>query len=284
MKRYLIILIILILTLSVITLFALPVRSTEIEKYLESYNTFIYEEIASFKEYPSLETGILTGSLYYQGAHKEPYPTNIEFTFFQENEELFIQNEKGYTNIIRSKEPIAIMKALKNRKVIEKILEITTKKDNIITLNCNNINEIFHQNFKTCKGKIKTTGLQKKINEIEIQLDDNILVLNDKHITYKSPYNDINLYLIPNGYSLNINNQLKIQKEQKEQEHTYHIIKNNDVFRINIAKDYVKFKIETPKDSFHSLELNLEEKVISKKKTNELQETIPFIKYLNYFE
>lgn len=258
-----------------------PLKDKKIQDFFLKYNDFFYDTISSIHEFPDLKSGNLTANLYYQGAHKEPYKTTQQYTFFKKEEQIYLKNESGYTNI-RQKTLLEIMNKWKKIEKEEKILEIIhfSSKKNSIDLDTEKINNTLHTNFQNTHGIIKTKGLWKKITEIELYFDDITVILKENNILIKKENNTLNISLTTNGYALNYNNQIKIQKEKTVEADNYHINIANNTFYLCKKEQELIFRSNIPKESFHSLELIFEKNEVDESITKKMSTEIPFLKYL----
>lgn len=276
------ILIIISLILLTFTLIFLLLKPYNIQKELEKYNTFMTKTINSFQKFPILESGEITGNVYYQGAHKEPYPVNINYNFFLEEDNLMIENEKGFTNILWNQEVLELIKMLKKIKGTDNILEIISHEKTEFQLNVQKLNDTFHTNIKEAKGSIHTKGLQKKIENITLNLDDITITLKENRFIITKLNTKLDGYILEQGFSLNINDKLKIQAELVNDTNKYHVILENNVFSLVEKENTFDFNITTPKENFHSLELTFTPKIIDKTKEKQLDEQMdPIKKYIN---
>lgn len=279
-KVYLLGIIILLLISSIYTM--LPIKEKKIKEELQRINQLITDASTQWTDFPPITEGKLTGTINYKGSHKEPYKIPISYFFkVDDNSDITIWDESGSHNILWNQEYIGILKKLRNSQKIENILEIEQINQGIITLNQEKINNILNTSFHKCMAKIETNTIWKNITKTTLQFDETIITIQKNIIEIVTPKDKITLNQTQNGWLISINEQTKIQTEIRENQNTYHIIMNNNVFLLKKTKDNLKIISSTPIENYHSMEINLTQNTITDKISKELEiDYFPILKYL----
>lgn len=245
---------------------------------LNYYNQTLKKLSDSLKEYPEITMGNLTGSLNYIGAHKEPYKTKINYYFAKEKETFTLWNEQEFTSIKWNNELTSILKWIKETKFSDNFLEIIDKKNQTYDLNTKTINDNLNTNFQSTKLKIDIKKFFPQIKTIHLYFDEYHITLEKQNIYIQNTEQQIRL--LPNGLTI-IKDNLKLQIEIKENLLIYHLIYHDNVFLLERTKETLILKSSTPKESFHSFEITLEqEEKIPSKPQKETKEGFPILKYL----
>lgn len=279
-KVYLLGIIILLLISSIYIM--LPIKEKKIKEELQRINQLITDASTQWTDFSPITEGKLTGTINYKGSHKEPYKIPISYFFkVDDNSDITIWDESGSHNILWNQEYIGILKKLRNSQKIENILEIEQINQGIITLNQEKINNILNTSFHKCTAKIETNTIWKNITKTTLQFDETIITIQKNIIEIVTPKDKITLNQTQNGWLISINEQTKIQTEIRENQNTYHIIMNNNVFLLKKTKDNLKIISSTPIENYHSMEINLTQNTITDKISKELEiDYFPILKYL----
>ena len=157
------------------------------------------------------KTGKIKLNALYKGAHGESNPSEFNYNFSLNDGVYIVENEDGFlefdmsilTKII---DTFASLKTLEPELIVNK----TTKNNNIVyELDKDIINQIYSTDFKTITIDVKTNGFIKQVSSYSLRLDDYVININDKKIEVNGK-NNITLTFGNKGYSLNINDKLKM--------------------------------------------------------------------------
>ncbi len=263
---------IIIITILLTLCFLLP--KIGINQEQAKWNQIFYQTIKNIQKYPEIFSGTIEGTLRYNGAHKEPYETPIHYEFTKEDNNLTIIKDTGQTTINWQQEYYDLIKLIRNIENTQDLIKIDHQ-----TCNVENINKTFHTQFKNCQISYETSF--PKIKNITINLDNTKIILEQNKITINHESNFLTIYNLKNGFSININDILKLQTEFTEHKNIYHLIIKEKSFLLEQEENFLKLTSLNKIENFHSLEMTLKQKENILPKENALDITeFPFLKYL----
>ena len=199
------------------------------------------------------KTGKIKLNALYKGAHGESNPSEFNYNFSLNNGVYIIENEDGFlefdmsilTKII---DTFASLKTLEPELIVNK----TTKNNNIIyELDKDIINQIYSTDFKTITIDVKTNGFIKQVSGYSLRLDDYVVNINDKKIEVNGK-NNITLTFGNKGYSLNINDKLKMNVINYYQ---YNILINDTSLFLELTDEGFYLSALTTHAIYNSLEI-----------------------------
>ena len=199
------------------------------------------------------KTGKIKLNALYKGAHGESNPSEFNYNFSLNNGVYIIENEDGFlefdmsilTKII---DTFASLKTLEPELIVNK-----TTKNNIIVyeLDKDIINQIYSTDFKTITIDVKTNGFIKQVSSYSLRLDDYVININDKKIEVNGK-NNITLTFGNKGYSLNINDKLKMNVINYYQ---YNILINDTSLFLELTDEGFYLSALTTHAIYNSLEI-----------------------------
>ena len=189
----------------------------------------------------------------YKGAHGESNPSEFNYNFSLYNGVYIVENEDGFlefdmsilTKII---DTFASLKTLEPELIVNKI----TKNNSIVyELDKDIINQIYSTDFKTITIDVKTNGFIKQVSGYSLRLDDYVVNINDKKIEVNGK-NNITLTFGNKGYSLNINDKLKMNVINYYQ---YNILINDTSLFLELTDEGFYLSALTTHAIYNSLEI-----------------------------
>ena len=199
------------------------------------------------------KTGKIKLNALYKGAHGESNPSEFNYNFSLNNGVYIVENEDGFlefdmsilTKII---DTFASLKTLEPELIVNK-----TTKNNIIVyeLDKDIINQIYSTDFKTITIDVKTNGFIKQVSSYSLRLDDYVVNINDKKIEVNGK-NNITLTFGNKGYSLNINDKLKMNVINYYQ---YNILINDTSLFLELTDEGFYLSALTTHAIYNSLEI-----------------------------
>lgn len=199
------------------------------------------------------KTGKIKLNALYKGAHGESNPSEFNYNFSLDNGIYIVENEDGFlefdmsilTKII---DTFASLKTLEPELIVNK-----TTKNNIIVyeLDKDIINQIYSTDFKTITIDVKTNGFIKQVSSYSLRLDDDVININDKKIEVNGK-NNITLTFGNKGYSLNINDKLKMNVINYYQ---YNILINDTSLFLELTDEGFYLSALTTHAIYNSLEI-----------------------------
>lgn len=199
------------------------------------------------------KTGKIKLNALYKGAHGESNPSEFNYNFSLNNGVYIVENEDGFlefdmsilTKII---DTFASLKTLEPELIVNK----TTKNNNIVyELDKDIINQIYSTDFKTITIDVKTNGFIKQVSSYSLRLDDYVININDKKIEVNGK-NNITLTFGNKGYSLNINDKLKMNVINYYQ---YNILINDTSLFLELTDEGFYLSALTTHAIYNSLEI-----------------------------
>lgn len=199
------------------------------------------------------KTGKIKLNALYKGAHGESNPSEFNYNFSLDNGIYIVENEDGFlefdmsilTKII---DTFASLKTLEPELIVNK----TTKNNNIVyELDKDIINQIYSTDFKTITIEVKTNGFIKQVSSYSLRLDDYVININDKKIEVNGK-NNITLTFGNKGYSLNINDKLKMNVINYYQ---YNILINDTSLFLELTDEGFYLSALTTHAIYNSLEI-----------------------------
>lgn len=242
-----------------------------------------------FNKHDYINSGEISVSAKYKGAHGENFPKDFKYTFLLDNNFITFENDEGYFTKELDQRLIKIIEIINKIKTEElsnliKVNKREYKNNKInLTLDKENINRILNTKFKNTNLIINTKGLIKEsIEDIILELDDIKFTLKSDQLNVN--YNKTNLKIDFNskGYSLNVNNKIKMNVFFEDEKNRYSIVINQVVFYVETFQDKVIFKTTTQSAIYNGLDLtfNFSEQKLKKNKII-LEESIPIFRYFN---
>lgn len=199
------------------------------------------------------KTGKIKLNALYKGAHGESNPSEFNYNFSLDNGIYIVENEDGFlefdmsilTKII---DTFASLKTLEPELIVNK-----TTKNNIIVyeLDKDIINQMYSTDFKTITIDVKTNGFIKQVSSYSLRLDDYVVNINDKKIEVNGK-NNITLTFGNKGYSLNINDKLKMNVINYYQ---YNILINDTSLFLELTDEGFYLSALTTHAIYNSLEI-----------------------------
>lgn len=250
-------------------------KEKKIEQYINSYNNNLNNLFEILQSFPKLTMGEITGNLKYNGAHKEPYSTTVEYEFLKNEANLTINSPQGAINIIWNNELLQLIRKWNQMEKIENILIIDQINKNQITFQKEKLNKLWDTNIENFTFHINsnTNELTANINEYNISIKDNTISINNNENHYILTLGD-------NHYTFTQNDQLKIQLEKGENSNIYHVIMDKKTFLIEQNRNSIKVSSNNSIENFHSMELTFTQKEINSTNWEKSFIDLPILKYL----
>lgn len=233
--------------------------------------------------YQIKSSGVAKIQANYKGAHGENYPAEFQYNY-ELSDKLYFENEE-YSYIELNKQLLNILKYLANLERID-VSEYTNLKKNFssyeFTYDNNYINEILDSDFKSIKVLIKMKGLVKRINYIEIYVDDMLININDDDIKIKYKDNAINMRITNNAYYLNVSDKLKMNVFTNNN-YLFSIVLNNKVYTVELRSDGASIVFNNEGAIYNNISINLEYDDVTLKKNKKSANFLdnPLIRYLS---
>lgn len=242
-----------------------------------------------FNKYDYINSGEVSVSAKYKGAHGENFPKDFKYNFLLDNTSITFENNEGYFTKQFDQRMIRMIEVLNKIKTDElsNLIKINGReyKNNKIylILDKDNINKILNTQFKNTYLIINTKGfIKKSIDDIVLELDDIKFTLESDQLNVKYDNTNLKIDFNSKGYSLNVNNKIKMNVFFEDEKNRYSIVINQVVFYVETFQDKVIFKTTTQSAIYNGLDLifNFSEQKLKKNKIT-LEESIPVFRYFN---
>lgn len=246
----------------IISLECIYIIYTDSKKIRDDVIVDINEQMTKISEYARNVTTIfdkhgkilLTAS--YKGAHGESNPHDFSYNYSFENNNMYLSNEEGYVKYDMTRFT-NILSTLANLKELEYELIISEKKTSnkiVYEIDKYLINQIYNTNFNTISIEVYTTGLITKIKNYQLKIDDYTITKENNKIIMENPSNRVVLSIGSTGYSLNVNEKLKVNVIDYYQ---YNISLNGTSIFAEITDKGIYLSGLTSHSIYNSIELNL---------------------------
>lgn len=280
-KKYIGILLILLIIINIFTLifvynscFISRESKTLLNNYKELYNYLNTHE--------SFSSGTIEVIANYRGAHGENYPNFFNFDYINEDNTVTFTNSSGSLKYSYDNEISNIINILKNMSSSE-LEKIIKYKNNKVLIDKDKLNELTKQNFKNVEVRFNYHGLVRKLDNIEITLDGLNMIIKDKVIEITYNNNVIKITLNSSGYSLNINDILKMNAFLNEYKNTYSIIIKDKVFHVEYSNEELVIKALSEGAIYNGLDLHVKNKENVNINNDSIltNDDVPIIRYYN---
>lgn len=293
MKKENIVKVILCSVVAIIAIFAIMLKGFNSSNITEDVLKSLNEDISSLSSYVNKysipKKGKTEISANYKGAHGESFPKDFKFNYKLEGNTLYFSDEAGYTKLELDQRLVDLFNIFSND-FTEDILVAKDEKNEEntikVSLDIDKINNYFNKEFKKAEMVInKKNAISKEIKDITLSLDDYIITIDKSN--YKIMYNDekVDVNIVKNGYSLAINDTVKMNVIFEKDVDKYNIIVDNYVYSLNISNNNVKFTANTRASIYNSIEAVFmgEEVNINKKKEVDIKNN-PLTRYFAEME
>lgn len=257
-KRIIIIVsfILIILTASIVIYYTFFKTNNDTQKVIDSLNNLITENYKYFNKFTYGNSGEVSVTAKYKGAHGENFPKDImyEFNILEYNNLLLKNDTKVYkTNInndfFKVYQYLKKLDNIKNPFVIDNIQK--QNKQINVTINPNHFNKIMQTNYQSIKVNIINTSTYT------LYLDNQTINFNESSI--KTTLNDYTYTLVKNsqGYSLSINDELKLNAILGHDKNSYSLIINGKAFFIETENNHIIIRASSASSIFNGLNLDI---------------------------
>ena len=240
-----------------------------------------------FNKYTYTNMGSLNINAKYKGAHGEAYPANYTYDFKLVDYNLYIGDDIGYGIQTIDEQIINVINSLSSIKYQDDFIKIVnTEEVNdgvIITLDNELFNKVFNTKYDNIKLLINVEGFIKELSSYTLTLDDVVIKVNDLKINIKESSNEINIILNKNGYSLSLNDKLKMNVFYLDNKNQYNIVINDKVILIETRDNEIYSVLSSEAAIYHSLELTYKFGIANINENIQYDDMniVPLIRYLN---
>lgn len=264
--------------------------TNNISKHIEYSIDTIKDGLLFLQEHKYKDSGTLKVTAKYKGAHGEHYPKDFNY-YFETNLEngkykVTIGNTEGYVTKEYTNELNEIVENLKQIE-ISKIDYLNYEKEgNTYVLDIDVVNDIFDTNYNKCTIDIETEGIFNKYVSSTIKCDDELTIkLSDNKTTINYHENIIKIDSNETGFSININDELKMNTFYEDDSNRHSIVIGNDVYLVLASENKLYLSSSSQAAIYNAIEIDVTYDDIVLNKMVPLDEIdIPIFRYFNEFE
>lgn len=204
-------------------------------------------------KYDYKTSGFLNVSAKYKGAHGESFPSDFSYKFKYENDALNIIDKSDYIRVVNNDKVLYFMKMIS--KLTKHDVVVKSINRNKITLDVNKINKKLNTKYNKAYIIVKSTGIVKKVDSIDIIVDDIKISKskNEYNISYDG--NDIYVSTSKLGYTLKVNNIFKMNAFFKKEKDSYSVVINDYVFLIELKNNEIDVKASSPSAIYNGMDI-----------------------------
>ena len=235
-------------------------------------------------------SGTLDVTAKYKGAHGEHYPGFFNYLFETNLENgiytVSIGNKDGY---VTKQYELELFELVQNLKEVNttKLDYVNYKKVNdTYELDIDVINDALSTDFKKCTIDVTSTGILKDFESSTIKCDDNLTIeLTEKRTTINYYDNVIKIDKNENGFSLNMNDLMKMNTFYENDKSRHNIVIGDDVFYVEAMDNKLFLSVTSQAAIYNGMEITVTYKDIVLNKINNLEEIeIPIFRYFNEYK
>lgn len=281
-KKYLLISIPIVLI--IIVLITILILTNKTSKYVDDSIDQIRSGLNFLKQHKYQTNGRLKVTASYKGAHGEHYPRGFDYFFNTTlTDDLLVvtigNNEEYVTKEYRS-ELYEIMDSLKNADTT-KLDYLKLTEDNKLDVDI--INDVFKTDYKVCTIDVTTKGLLKKYESSTIKCDEILTIkLEENKATINYGKNIIKIDINEAGFSLSINDKLKMNSFYEDNKNRYNIVIDDSVYYLETMDGKIYLKANTQAAIYNAMEVEVTYDDVVVNKIIPLEEIeIPIYRYFN---
>ncbi len=227
----------------------------EIENILQDIN----ELSTKLNRYELQSTGTLAISANYKGAHGENFPHDFTFNYALEKNKIYFENEDGYNSLSLNKKLLGFIKGM-TKKIDASQVTLSNTSINFtnpsIDIETKYLNEIYNTNFQKIKSTIYFENvLSKKIDRTVIQLDDITITKTGKSYIIEIGQYNIKFNFNKKGYSLNINDNIKMNVFNETTNDRYTLVVGAYVYSFTVNNSSIDFVASTGASIYNSINI-----------------------------
>lgn len=229
------------------------ILKSEVETVLEDINDLS----GKAGRYKVSSTGELAISANYRGAHGENFPHDFTFNYVLENNTLYMENEDGYNSLKLDKDLMGFIKGIKKSLDESKVVILDNSINfmkSVINIDTSYINEVYNTNFKEIKATVYFENfLSKNVDKMVIEIDDIVITKIGKSYTIEVDDNTIKYNSNSSGYSLTINDNIKMNVFNETTNDRYTLVVDSYVYSFTVTNDSIDFVASSSASIYNSI-------------------------------
>lgn len=260
MRRKILLIIMITLFILLAGFFVKRVYQDKIDVFEEEMKNIvedINELSTKLNRYSIKSTGELAISANYKGAHGENFPHDFTFNFSLSKDKIFFENNDGYNSLNINQELIAFINNMRKKIDINKLglgkfsYNFTNPSYEIGTTY---LNSVYNTDFKNMKATIYFNNfLSNKVDRTVIELGNITITKTGESYVIEINNNKIKFNFNKNGYSLNINDDIKMNVFNETTNDRYSLVKGNYVYSFTINNESIDFVASTGASIYNSI-------------------------------
>lgn len=277
MQRKILIITMIFLLIIMTGLFAKKVYEEKGKVFNEELKTILtdFNDISTkLNRYEIKKSGTLAISANYKGAHGENFPHDFEFSYALKDNKIYFENKDGYNSLNFNKDLITLLKSLNNKIETDKVRASNSTIgfiESSLNLNAEYINNIYKTSFKDITATVYFNNiLSKHVEKTVIKVDDITITKIGKSYTIDVDDYHIKFNFNKNGYSLNINDHIKMNAFNETTNDRYTLVIGEYVYSFTIKGEGIDFVASTGASIYNSVNVVAEYSDIELKLEKEL--------------
>lgn len=289
MQRKILVITMIFLLIMMMGLFAKKIYEDKADVFNEELTSILtdFKELsAKVSRYEIRKSGKIGILANYKGAHGENFPHDFEFYYEIKDNKIYFENKDGYNSLNLNSDLLNFLKSFTN-KIEENKVRASNSSINFTTaslnLNVEYINSVYKTSFKDITATIYFDNfLSKNVEKTVIKIDEmTITKIGKSYIIDVDDYN-IKFNFNKNGYSLNINDNIKMNVFNETTNDRYTLVVGEYVYSFTTKTDGIDFVASTGASIYNSINVVAEYEDVELKYEEELDiKDNPITRYFN---
>lgn len=250
---------------------------------IENINRDFDIERKYINKLPIKNSGTIFVSAKYKGAHGENYPADFNYKYQINEDNLILEDERGFNEVSLDKQILKLMRSLKGKE--ESLVKVVSKESNSkelnITLDVTHINKLLNTDYQKVYMKISKNILLQ--NNVNLYFDDEVINISDHTYQFNSKDKISTITLNKDNYSIKDNKGNNILIFNDEKKSKISVVTNKCT--LYLETDYQNkwiIKTSTPASIYNGIDMDINFTDVEIVKQNELVlEDNPIIRYFS---
>lgn len=195
----------------------------------------------------------------YKGAHGENFPHDFSFKYALKNNKIYFENEDGYNTLTINQDLFSFINGLTAKINVDDVKlfnDSTNLPSAKVNIDSKYLNKLYGTNFKTIEVTVYFGNiLSKNIDKTIIKIDNiTITKINKNYVINVDDYN-IKFNFNKSGYSLNINDNIKMNVFNEVNSDRYTLVVGNYVYSFTLNGESLDFVASTGASIYNSIKV-----------------------------
>lgn len=224
--------------------------------------------------YPIKNSGKIDVSANYKGAHGENFPHDFSFNYALKNNKIYFENEDGYNTLTINRALFNFLNGLTAKLNVDDVKLFNDSNDLTmakVNIDSKYLNQLYGTNFKNIEVTVYFNNiLSKNIEKTVIKLDDTIITKSGNNYVINIDDYIIKFNFNKSGYSLNINDNIKMNAFNEINNDRYTLVVGKYVYSITLNEENIEFVASTGASIYNSINVKAHYEDIQLKLEKEL--------------